>query len=400
MQIKQENVSSVPDQRGRGWFKAVVLLISICGSILMFLTLDWLHSRRILRARLGSSSDPSCLVPDPVRHHGLKPNCSNVLHWGWDSFEVQTNSLGLRDQHIREVPRVGDRPRVLVLGDSFTFGMLAWGDSYVGQIAARFPQYEILNGGVESYSPSNYYNTTRLLLAQGVEFDEVIVFIDISDVSDEAHIYEDIDSFGAVTQRAETKVKWRPSFIDHLLITNSLWQFCKRMLVGLGLYGFASVDAIYPVDAPRSAWTYKNSSELSSFDKTRYSPLGVEGGIAKEKLKMTLMWEELKDRNIPISVVVYPWPAQVIHDTAESRQVRIWREWCEGRCKRFVSLFPTFIAVKSECPRSEPGCWYLRYFIFGDIHYNLQGNAMVADVVSRSLVEAPPVKLQVRRSSQ
>jgi len=56
--------------------------------------------------------------------------------------------------------------------------------------------------------------------------------------------------------------------------------------------------------------------------------------------------EGLKKRNIPISVVVYPWPAQVLHDTAESRQVRIWRDWCEGKCRRFISLFPALLVMK------------------------------------------------------
>jgi hypothetical protein len=93
-----------------------------------------------------------------------------------------------------------------------------------------------------------------------------------------------------------------------------------------------------------------------------------------------------------ISVVVYPYPAQVIHDTADSPQVRIWSDWCEGKCKRFISLFPAFLAAKNECPRSQPGCWYLSLFIFGDVHYNTVGNALVADAVIKSLAEDPPSK--------
>jgi hypothetical protein len=108
-----------------------------------------------------------------------------------------------------------------------------------------------------------------------------------------------------------------------------------------------------------------------------YGPLGVEGGIAKEKAKMDRLWQELKERDIPISVVVYPWPAQLAHDTADSRQVRIWR--CAGRCKRFITLFPAFFAVKDN-------------FIFGDYHYADGGNALVAEAVIQGLTEAPAVK--------
>ena len=62
---------------------------------------------------------------------------------------------------------------------------------------------------------------------------------------------------------------------------------------------------------------------------------------------MDRLWQELSSRKIPISVVVYPWPAQVVHDTADSLQVRIWREWCDGKCKRFISLFPEFLAART-----------------------------------------------------
>ena len=105
-------------------------------------------------------------------------------------------------------------------------------------------------------------------------------------------------------------------------------------------------------DMEGAAWTYRKVNETDPYP-AGYAPLGVEGGIAKEKAKMTLLWQELEKRNIPLSVVVYPYPAQVVHDTVDSRQVRIWREWCEGKCKRFISLFPAFLAVKEQCPR-EP----------------------------------------------
>jgi hypothetical protein len=72
--------------------------------------------------------------------------------------------------------------------------------------------------------------------------------------------------------------------------------------------------------------------------------------------------------------------------------VRIWREWCVGKCKRFVSAFPEFFAAKSQCPKWEPGCWYEKNYTFGDVHLNAGGNAIVADVVSKALEAIPPVK--------
>ena len=115
---------------------------------------------------------------------------------------------------------------------------------------------------------------------------------------------------------------------------------------------------------------------------------------------MTQLYHELAQRNVPISVVVYPYPAQIIHDNVDSRQVRIWREWCEGKCKRFVTVFPEFFAARDQCPQSAPGCWYLKYFVFGDIHYNAEGNRLVSGAVSQSISAQPVVKRAVRQGSE
>jgi hypothetical protein len=139
-----------------------------------FLILDWFHTASMQRTVASLGKTKNCQVADRVRHHAFEPSCVTVAHWGRDSYTFATNSLGFRDQRVRDVPLTDARPRLLLLGDSMTEGKIAWQDSYVGRIAAHFPHYDVLNGGVASYSPSNYLNTTRILLAKGVDFDEVI----------------------------------------------------------------------------------------------------------------------------------------------------------------------------------------------------------------------------------
>ena len=386
-------------QRRQRKLKLALLLAGLVFASVVFLALDLFRSAAILRHSKSTFKANSCRVRDPVRHHTLKPNCNSIDQWGSGArYEFLTNSLGFRDEKVREVPLADARPRILMLGDSFTEAPLAWRDSYVGRIAAHFPQYHFLNGGVASYSPSNYLNVARMVLAKGVDIDEVIVFIDISDVQDEAAFYRDVDASGAVTEHARERwapqswyMKWRIRVERHFLFTNYLFELFERVLVSHGYYHLTRDWFGNTFDTERSAWTFRKVNEAAPYP-AGYAPLGVEGGIAKEKAKMTLLWQELEKRNIPISVVVDPWPAQVVHDMAESRQVRIWRDWCEGKCKRFISLFPAFLAVKEQCPRSHPGCWYLRLFVFGDTHYNAAGNALVADAAIKSLAKDPPAK--------
>jgi hypothetical protein len=384
--------SGGPFQNQRWTRKLIALLVSLAFSAAVFIALDWFYSAKVLKA---AGQPGNCVVLDPARHHAFRPNCAAIERWGGNSYQVFTNSLGFRDETIREVPLADPRPRILMLGDSFTQGLGSdWGYSYVGKIASHFPQYDFLNGGLDSYSPSNYLNVARMLPAAGVEFDEVIVFIDISDTQDEAAYYRDIDASGAVTgpQRKLMVTSWysglRFRISRHLLLTNYILESFERNLVRRGYYHLTTELNGNLFDMERSAWTYRRVSETKPL-VAGYAPLGVEGGIAKEEAKMTLLWQELAKRHIPIGVVVYPWPAQVVHDTPDSRQVRIWRDWCAGKCKRFISLFPAFFALRDHCPQNAPGCWYLSNYIFGDVHYNAKGNAVVANSVIQSLEEAP-----------
>jgi hypothetical protein len=286
---------------------------------------------------------------------------------------------------------------LLLLGDSFTEGKIAWDNSFAGQIALRFPQYEILNGGVTSYSPSNYLNSTVRLLAAGVEVDEVVVFMDISDAQDEAAYYREVGDGVAVTgpEHRRSIIPWYAGFREGMkkrfLLTNFLFETLERAAVLHGYFHLNVVQGGNLFDLERSAWTYRQVSETYPFD-SGYAPRGLEGGIARQKEMMTRLWHLLADRNIPISVVVYPWPAQLVHDTAESRQVRTWHDWCAGKCKRFVSAFPAFFAVKEQCSWTEPGCWYPKLFLFGDYHFTPEGNALVSRAVIQSFEAIPPGK--------
>src|SRR3974390_3492689 len=100
-----EEISVSKDQSRQGRMKLPLLLASIAFSVAAFLILDWLRTAAIQRAPQATGKPASsCGVRDPVRHHAFKPNCASTFFWGEDSYEFFTNSLGFRDEKIREVP--------------------------------------------------------------------------------------------------------------------------------------------------------------------------------------------------------------------------------------------------------------------------------------------------------
>lgn len=374
--------------------KVVLFLTSLVVSVAVFVGIDYAYSKVVLGSAVSGGAHGLCFSRDPMRSFAFLPNCSCVRPWLGASYEFKTNSLGFRDAEIRTISATEQRPRVLVLGDSASEGMTDWHDSFVGRLADHFPQYDFLNSSVEGYSPSNYLNTERMVTNERIDFDEVIVFLDISDIQDEAAFFHDDGTTGAV-KTAQAKVAKSNAYSDarlwinnNLLLTNDVFQFVEKGLVGLGWYHLDLGHGGNEFDLERSAWTYRPVSDSAPYE-IGYAPLGVEGGIARAKAKMDKLYEELHQRNIPLSVAVYPWPAQLAHDRADSRQVQIWQQWCEGRCKRFIDMFPAFFALKGACSPAQPGCWYLNDFIFGDTHYNSAGDEIAAKILIKSLTASP-----------
>ena len=142
-------------------------------------------------------------------------------------------------------------------------GFLGTTSHRFGRITALFPQYDFLNGSVPGYSPFNYLNTARMVLAQGVDIDEAIVFMGMADVHYEAGCYRDVDDSGDVIGFEGDPgiisgyAKWRLRIARRLLVTNYLLEFFERVLVGRGYYHLPTEESSDMFDMESSAWTYR-----------------------------------------------------------------------------------------------------------------------------------------------
>lgn len=89
------------------------------------------------------------ITPDPKLGHRLTPGASG---WAWsDQFEVfyRVNSSGLRGEELKPQR---DKKRVLLLGDSFTFGHgIAEGDRFGDVLAKQNSDWNVTNAGVPGW---------------------------------------------------------------------------------------------------------------------------------------------------------------------------------------------------------------------------------------------------------
>jgi len=89
-------------------------------------------------------------VHDPVRGWAVKPDVHDLPAWG--ETRVSTNSRGLRGSREFAYERRAGVPRIVALGDSFTFGDEVGDEqAWPRRLAAELPGVEVLNLGVHGY---------------------------------------------------------------------------------------------------------------------------------------------------------------------------------------------------------------------------------------------------------
>jgi hypothetical protein len=334
----------------------------------------------------GEEKDRGARIANPVYDHGFAPNFNGNDVWGMLRYRLITNSLGFKDGSVRDVPMKSAARRVLLIGDSFVEGIgMSFEDSFAGLLdqagQQRREKVRFLNAGAASYSPIIYYKKVKFLLDAGLQFDEVLLFSDTSDVTDEASSYFCIDddpkyrkhctpAEGSM-QQPDLRPK-KPNFlIDSFVITNRLRVGIKRWVQSLLGNRRSSINA----EHARIGWVFPQ------FDaENAYLPLGVDGGIARSLQNMRALSDLLAARKIQLTIVVYPWAQQIAQGDRNSRQVSLWRDFCAGRCKAFIDLYPAFFAA-ADADKN----WYERLYIVGDNHFSAVGNRMMFQELTKRL---------------
>jgi len=315
-------------------------------------------------------------------HHGIKPNSEGVDTYGPYSAKYFSNSLGLRDEKIREVSLEADHPRILFIGDSFTEGgPIPWNKTFVGRVAEEMKSHniEVLNAGVASYCPITERIKLRQLLGErGLRVDRVVLCLDISDLKDIFYYEEDREGkvreipYGPFHEkagrlrRADEVCGWLENHVEKNFVI--LGAIVRN--VRLQWRRHASSTGVTEYDAiPDWAYDWPNY-------RGQYQDL-VEKGLIKIKAEMTLLAQELKKLGVPLTLVVYPWPQQVKAGTKPSRSETEWASWAKENGVQFISLFPVFV---NQEPAEEV---IQKYYWKNDAHWNEEGHRMVAEALLR-----------------
>lgn len=306
-------------------------------------------------------------IQHDLYHHSLAPNIKHSdAKWGAMGYRVDTNALGFKDNAARRID-LNHSNRILFIGDSFTEGVgFEYDDTFVGILAKALEKEgtEVLNAGVSSYSPIIYLRKVEHLLQEvKLEFRHLVVFIDISDIYDEARAYTFDKNRNVVDAQTAKSKEWDErikNFIaENTIVINTLRVWIRTIKKS----GPSQKKSFEGLNQYKARWTY---------DAEAFSDYG-EAGLQAAETQMSALASLLKMQGIKLTVAVYPWPDQILEKDLQSHQVLFWKKWAIAHESGFINLFPAFIG------KENPEETLLRYFIWGDVHWNKAGHQRVAE---------------------
>jgi len=351
------------------WMALGLVLILVVGA-------DFL-ARRIVQLNRETTVG-SGRTRHPVYHHGFHPDYEWQDRFGPIRVRMVSNSLGMRDGERRVVPPVGDRPRILLIGDSYTEGVgVPWEETFAGRLqAALAPRgVEVLNAGVVSYTPIlERIKIRHLYEDEGLRFDRVVLFLDLSDVKDDLFYEEDAAGrarpipYGPFASQAGWG-RWVEKFSDvcetriepNFVLLGALARNIKIPLRQL------SRKELGPQGAFAALPEFVRDYELGDIPQREIA----ERGLRQCAENLSRLAGYLRERGIPMTLVIYRWPQYRMPAAGEARYPKYWRAWAEQNRVDFIDLFGLFDG------REPVRQWHLE----GDDHWNGRGHAVVAEAL-------------------
>ena len=332
-------------------------------------------------------------IPSKIYHHDILPNTDQFEIWGGKIKQrLITNSIGFRDKEKRIVKKINaEKKRILLIGDSFIEGSgLNYEDTLAGQLDDYLGfNYEILNSAVGSYSPSIYYKKIKYYLNEGFKFDQALVFLDVSDIYDEMFIR--FNDEGNILTYEETKKISTPKKIFYsvgkILRDNStIFRFLNilsdrtelvKNYIKLKTKASKELNKNFFKTNRNDVMFYRMTHidrGFWTFDEDKFNEVKI--GLLQSEKYLIKLFELLKENEIKSTLIVYPWPTQIFY--GDDYHETYWKKFSEKYEINFVSIYDEF---KKENKRD----FIFDNFIYGDIHWNLNGTTRVKDKIVKSL---------------
>ena len=316
-------------------------------------------------------------------HHSTAPEINVNELWGNKKYKIKTNELAMRISEKEDFKIDRKKKYIGFIGDSFVYGSgIDYKDHFISKLKNK--NFNYLNLGYVSYSPSIYFKRlNHLIKNEKILFEKIFLFIDHSDIQDEAQFYRE-DVNGNIVRKwiddKEVKFKNRKYKIKNYLKQNS---FIFKI--------YENISA--PKISKKSQKCLNNNQEDINYkkylDKNRFgygylsniqSKEWVKEGIDNSIKYLNKIKIISKKNSFDLIIVNYPSALEVIDNirSEDSKHFNFLKNWSLENNINFIDTRSYFIKENNQNN-------YLLNFIECDVHWNKNGQQIISQNINKYL---------------
>ena len=298
--------------------------------------------------------------------YGFKTNYStNSAVWGNNYYIFCSDSRGFK---FNCEDKEKNSYKYAFIGDSFTEGIgLPFEKTFVGIFKNKIND-DVINLGVASYSPVIYLKKIQYFIEYGLNFDHLILAIDLTDLEDDwlRKNNKNFNQKNNISTKLVIKEKTKSFLLNNFPITffilrKSNWYYKVNFKPDLILNHL-------DYKQNKASWSYLEKYNL------------LENKIKNITENVDKIYQLLKKNEITFSIMVYPHQASILYDKRNSRYYYLWKNYCENKCEYFIDAYTGFF---DEANGSSKEDVISKYFIPLDSHYNHAGNIRLAEYINK-----------------
>lgn len=297
----------------------------------------------------------------------LLPSIEITDVWGSEKYKLCSDKSGFKTS-CKNKNKLIKNYKLAIIGDSNIEAVGLNHESSLVGLIEEYKNFDVANLAIQSYSPTIYLKKIKTLLDNGYKFNHIIVFIDPSDLVDEAdyQLVNDKIFIGKNNKTQKTKKFLKNIFPFTYKIA---WYFKKFYLTDENNLNNCEIR-----EKCNSRWSW------SIKDHGKVGELKLSIKEASDKLINNL--EELnlilKKNKIKFSVGIYPYPSHLKYDNANSKYKEIIENFCikKNYCNNFFDLYTPLFQMY-EINKTIINEIYFEK----DVHFNKTGNKILFEIL-------------------
>jgi len=358
-----------------------------------FVIIDFIFSlfffnRIFLNLEKIYSSDLENRIFNKDYKYTFKPNAEFESRYNDFLYTIKTNNYGFRDKSSSDV--ILNKDTILFLGDSFLEGVgLDYDDTLISNLERlNFNHHINLNAGVSSYSPYIYKKKIISFLKNNIDVKpkKIIILFDKSDPMDDQQYlskpiffqekvknlkYEKglsekfisiafLKIFGSFLDEKRRDLKYR--YIISKKYKTNFFKLKQQQVIAFKSIGTARSGSSYYTD--NTKWENKTKKFII---------------FSFEHLKEIEIF--LSKRNIELDIFLFPWPFELVDNTAKTNYLSFFNKVNKEYNLKIHNCYDYFLKENILDQLELIG----DSFLYGDYHYNGNGNKILANCIKDKL---------------